>query len=99
MNAKSLVESVMANFCGSHYSLYLSLVEVSSQRMMIDKAFFEPKCVRLARTSHRPHRLLREMWGAVSGTKVDDVSDIWGEELLNLEKENNSDFEKQSTCE
>ena len=39
-NAKSLVGSVMANFCGSHYPLHMSFVEVFSQMVMIDKAFW-----------------------------------------------------------
>ena len=43
LNAKSLVGSVMANLCGSHYPL--AMVEVSSQRVLIDKAFSVPKCV------------------------------------------------------
>ena len=37
------------------------------------------------------------MWGAIPGPRVEDLSDKWGEELLSLEKENSSDFEKQST--
>ena len=97
INAKSLVESVMANICGSHDSLHLSFVEVSSHRMMIGKAFSVPKCVRLARTSHRSHQVLGKMRRALAGPRVDDLSKIWGEELLNLKRESNSDFEKQST--
>ena len=53
MNAKFLVISIMANFCVSHYPLLMSMVEASSQRVMIDKAFSVPKCVRLARMSLR----------------------------------------------
>ena len=59
LNAKSLVGSVMANLCGSHYPLHMAMVEVSSQRVLIDKAFSVPKCVRLARMSHHSHKLLR----------------------------------------
>ena len=33
LNAKSLVGSVMANLCGSHYPLHRAMVEVSSQRV------------------------------------------------------------------
>ena len=33
VNAKSLVGSVMANLCGSHYRLHMAMVEVSSQRI------------------------------------------------------------------
>ena len=51
-NAKSLVGSVMANLCGSHYPLHMAMVEAPSQRVLIDKAFSIPKCVRLARMSH-----------------------------------------------
>ena len=45
VNAKSLVGSVMANLCGSHYPLHMAMVEVSSQRILVDKAFSVPKCV------------------------------------------------------
>ena len=61
VNAKSLVGSVMANVCGSHYPLHMAMVEVSSQRILVDKAFSVPKCVRLARMSHHSHRLLRKI--------------------------------------
>ena len=44
LNGKSLVRSVMANLCGSHYSLYMAMVEVSSQRILVDMAFSVPKC-------------------------------------------------------
>ena len=33
MNAKSLVGSVMANICGSHYPLHMAMVEASSQKV------------------------------------------------------------------
>ena len=33
LNAKSLVGSVMANLCGSHYPSHMAMVEVSSQRV------------------------------------------------------------------
>ena len=42
-NAKSLVGSVMANLCGSYYPLHMTMVEASSQRVLIDKAFSIPK--------------------------------------------------------
>ena len=51
MNAKSLVSSVMANLCGSHYQLHMAMVVASSQRILIDKAFSIPKCVRLAHSN------------------------------------------------
>ena len=65
LNAKSLVGSVMANLCGSHYPLHMAMVEVSSQRVLIDKAFSVPKCVRLARMSYHSHKLLRKIRGTV----------------------------------
>ena len=34
MNAKSLVESVMTNLCGSHYPLFMAMVEAPSQRLL-----------------------------------------------------------------
>ena len=77
--------------------MHMSLVEAFSQRVMIDKVFFVPNCVRLARLSHHLHRLLRQMWGAVPGPRVDDLSDKWGEELLSLERDKSSYLEKQST--
>ena len=36
VNAKSLVGSVLANVCGSHYPLHMARVEVSSQRILVD---------------------------------------------------------------
>ena len=96
LNAKSLVGSVMANLCGSHYPLHMAMVEVSSQRVLIDKAFSVPKCVRLARMSHHSHRLLRKIRGTVPREQRDDLSEIWGEELLSLESENTSDHERQN---
>ena len=59
MNAKPLVGSVMANLSGSHYPLDKSMVEASTQRVIIDKDFSVPKCVRLIRKSHHSHQLLR----------------------------------------
>ena len=96
LNAKSLVGSVMANLCGSHYPLHMVMVEVSSQRVLIDKAFSVTKCVRLARMSHHSHRLLRKIRGTVPREQRDDLSEIWGEELLGLESENTSDHERQN---
>ena len=96
LNAKSLVGSVMANLCGSHYPLHMAMLEVSSQRVLIDKAFSVPKCVRLARMSHHSHKLLRKIRGTVPKEQRDDLSEIWGEELLGLESENTSDHERQN---
>ena len=95
VNAKSLVGSVMANLCGSHYSLHMAMVEVSSQRILVNKTFSVPKCV-LARMSHHSHRLLRKILGTVPRAQRDDLSEIWGEELLSLWDENTSDFEKKN---
>ena len=81
LNAKPLVGSVMANLCGSHYLLHMVMVEVSSQRVLIDKAFSVPKCVRLARMSHHSHRLLRKIRGTVPREQRDDLSEIWWEEI------------------
>ena len=97
VNAKSLVGSLMANLCGSHYPLHMAMVEVSSQRILVDKAFSVPKCVRLARMSHQSHKLLKKILGTVPREQRDDLSEIWGEELLSLEGENTSDFERQNT--
>ena len=96
LNAKSLVGSVLANLCGSHYPLHMAMVEVSSQRELIDKAFSVPRCVRLARMSHHSHKLLRKIRGAVPKEQRDDLSEIWGEELLGLENENTSDHGRQN---
>ena len=96
VNAKSLVGSVMANLCGSHYPLHMAMVEVSSQRILVDKAFSVPKCVRLARMSHHSNRLLKKILGTVPREQKDDLSEIWGEELLSSEGENTSDFERQN---
>ena len=96
LNAKSLVGSVMANLRGSHYPLHMAMVEVSSQMVLIDKAFSAPKCIRLARMSHHSHRLLRKIRGTVPREQRDDLSEIWGEELLSLESENTSNHERQN---
>ena len=95
VNAESLVGSVMTNVCGSHCPLHMAMVEVSSQRILVDKAFSVPKCVRLARMSHHSHRLLRKILGTVPRAQRDDLSEIWGEEFLSLGDENRSDFERQ----
>ena len=73
MNAKSLVGSVMASWGGKPYLLHMAILEASSQRLLIDKAFSVPKCLRLARMSHRSHRLLRKMLGAVPGDRREDL--------------------------
>ena len=73
------------------------MVEVSSQRILIDKAFSVPKCVRLARMSPHSHRQLRKILGTLPGEQRDNLSEILGEELLSLEGENKSDFERQNT--
>ena len=82
VNAKSLVGSVMAYLCGSHYPLHMAMVEVSSQRILVHKAFSVPKCVRLARMSHHSHKLLKKILGTVPREQRDDLSETWGEELL-----------------
>ena len=86
-----------ANLCGSHYPLHMAVVEVSSQRILVDKAFSVPKCVRLARMSRHSHRLLKKILGTVPREQRDDLSEIWGEELSSLEGENTGDFERQNT--
>ena len=78
LNAKSLVGSVMANLCGSHYPLHMAMVEVSSQRVLIDKALPVPKCVRLAQMSHHSHSLLRKIRGTVPRERRDDLTEFWG---------------------
>ena len=73
------------------------VAEVSSQRILVDKAFSVPKCVRLARMSHHSHKLLKQILGTVPREQRDELSEIWGEELLSLEGENASDFERPNT--
>ena len=68
----------------------MAMVEASSQRLLIDKAFSVPKCVRLARMSHHSHQFLRKMLGAVPGDSREDLSEIWGEEFWSSKKENTS---------
>ena len=97
VNAKSLVGSVMANVCGSLYPLHMAMVEVSSQRILVDKAISVLKCVRLARISHHSQRLLRMILATVLRAQRDDLNEIWGEKLLSLRDENTSDFEKQNS--
>ena len=40
---------------------------------------------------------MRKILGAVPGDRREDLSDIWGEELWSLEKENKIDFERENT--
>ena len=96
LNAKSLIGSMMTNLCGSHYPLHMAMVEASNQRILVDKAFSVPKSVRLARVSHHSHKKLRKIRGTVPKELRDDLSEIWGEELLKLESENTSDHERQN---
>ena len=97
VNANSLVGSVMANRCGSHYPLHMAMMEVSSQKILIEKAFSVHKCVCLARRSHHSHRQLSTILETVPGEQRDSLSEILGEELLSLEGESTSDFERQNT--
>ena len=46
--------------------------------------------------SHHSHRMLREILETVPRAQRDDLSEIWGEELLSLEDKNTSDFERQN---
>ena len=97
MGAKFLVRLVMAKLYGTHYPLHMAMLEASSQRVLINKAFSIPKCVRLPQMSHHSHRLLKKILGAVPGNQRENLGEIWGEELLRLESENTSDFERQNT--
>ena len=71
--------------------MHMAMVDVSSQRILVDKAFSVPKCVRLPRMSHHSHRLLRKILGTVPKAQRDDLSEVWGEELLSLRDENRTD--------
>ena len=51
---------------------------------------------KMARMSHHSHKLLRKIRGTVPKDQRDDLSEIWGEELLGLESENTSDHERQN---
>ena len=62
----------------------------------MDKAFSVPKCIRLTRMSHHSHRLLRKILGTVQRAQRDDMSEIWGEELLSLGDEIRSNFGRQN---
>ena len=54
----------------------MAMVEASSsQRVLFDKAFSVPKSVRLARTSHHSHKLLRNILGAVPVDLREDLSE------------------------
>ena len=70
VNAKSLVRSVMANVCGSHYPLHMALVEVSSLRIHVDKAFSVP-IVRTASLNVTPftHTVEEDPGNSAEGTK------------------------------
>ena len=55
-NMKSFVESFMTRFFKSKYSVQMVVVEVSSQRILFDRGFSVPKCLRLARMSRPSHQ-------------------------------------------
>ena len=74
----------------------LNPLTADGREILVDKAFSVPKCVRLARISHHSHKLLRKIRGTVPKELRDDLSEIWGEELLKLERENTSDHERQN---
>ena len=96
MDTISLLGSVMANFCGSIARYTCQWWKCLSQRVMIDNAFSVSKCVRLVRIPRHSWQLLKKMWGALPGPRLEDLNDTWGEEILSLQMENLSEFEKQS---
>ena len=54
------------------------MVEACSQRVLIDRSFSLPMCVRLARMNYHAHRLLSKMLGAVPGDRREVSSELWG---------------------
>ena len=64
----------------------MAMVETSSQRVLIDKAFSIPKCVRLPQMSHHSHRLLKKILGVVPGDQRDNLSEILEGGTLELRK-------------
>ena len=51
------VNLAIANFCGSHYPLHMSMVEASSRRKIVDQDFLVLKRVLLSKISHHSHQL------------------------------------------
>ena len=66
MNAKPLVGSLITH----------GVVEASSQRVLIDKTFSMPKCVRPARMSNHSNRPLKKILRAVPGDQRENLSEI-----------------------
>ena len=94
---KVSLEAEMGFPISEAYSLPLNAKSlVGSMMVLIDKAFSVPKWARLARMSHHSHRQLRKIRGMVPREYRDDLSEIWGEELLSSEIENTSDLERQN---
>ena len=55
-NVKSLVGSVLKSFCESKFPVHMVVVEVTSQRILIDTSFLVPKGVRLVHMSRHSHK-------------------------------------------
>ena len=96
-NAKSLEGSVMSSFFECNHAMHIVMVELPSQKLLIDKVLSVTKCVRLAQIPRHLHQLFKKMWRSVPTTKADDLSEIWEAEFLSYQKEDTRNFEGHSS--
>ena len=86
--------STLAPMCESRYPVRFVAVDEKSTRTIVDQAFSEPICVRLARMSEKPYELLCKMFAAVPERTKDELEPILGKKFVGYASGNFSDFER-----
>ena len=77
-----LVRSTSAIISKTNYPMYLVAVDVKITRMIVDKAFSVPKCVRLAKMSEKSYELLCKMFSAVPERTKEELELILGKKFM-----------------
>ena len=93
--ARYLVGSTLASMCKGRYPVHFVAVDVKSTRTIVDQAFSVPKCVRLARMSEKPYKLLCKMFSAVPEITKEELELIVGRKFMGYVSGNFSDFERK----
>ena len=93
--ARYLVRSTSAIISKTNYPMYLFAVDVKITRMIVDKAFSVPKCVRLAKMSEKSYGLLCKMFSAVPERTKEELETILGKKFMGYASGNFTDFERQ----
>ena len=70
-------------------------MDTKTQHPFIDQLFSAPKWVRLSKRSGKPHELLMKILRAVPERSRDELEKIVGENFVNLNDGNVSDFQKR----